>query len=503
MIAGRYELESEIGRGGMGAVWRAHDTLLGRTVALKRLGGVGTSDGPDRARAHREATLAARLNEPNVVAVHDLVEDDEGWSWLVMELVSGHTLSHEVAAHGALPSLQVASVGRQVADALAAAHAAGIVHRDVKPSNILLTPEGTVKLSDFGIARGDGDDALTRTGHVSGSPAYLPPEVARGERGGPEGDLWSLGASLFHAASGRAPYASPDGEASNAVGTLFRIVHDDPPRLDGNGALSMLVARLMSHDPDRRPSAAEASTALSLVTGDADPDATQAMVPPPPVADDDSTAVLGMPPVPMPGPELPAPPSRRSRWSRRRLAIAAGAAFLVLVLASFALSLGGGDSSDVANADETSTAPPAPTAEEIDAFVRQYVTTSAADPGAGFALLTDDARDAVGGFEPFQASWASMPGVSVAGITTDPETGAAAVTLQYIVTSTVEVPNTPAEPAPKDDKKGKKDEDDEDDDEGPRPGTRTETVSETVTRSLQVTVTRDGDDLKIDRSTIS
>lgn len=481
----------------MGAVWRAHDTLLGRTVALKRLGGVGTSDGPDRSRAHREATLAARLNEPSVVAVHDLVEDDEGWSWLVMELVSGHTLSHEVAAHGALPATQVASVGRQVADALAAAHAAGIVHRDVKPSNILLTPEGTVKLSDFGIARGDGDDALTRTGHVSGSPAYLPPEVARGERGGPEGDLWSLGASLFHAASGRAPYASPDGEASNAVGTLFRIVHDDPPRLDGNGPLAALVARLMSQDPDRRPTAAETSTALSLVTAEADPDATQALVPPPPVSDG-GTAVMGLPPVPMPTPDLPQPPRRGSSGrGRRRIVLPAVGALAVVLLAAIALSLGGDDSADVADASENGTPPPAPTAEEIDAFVRQYVTTSAADPGAGFALLTEDARDGVGGFEPFQASWVSMPGVTVAAITTDPATGGAAVTLQYTVTSTVEVPVEP------DDKKGKKKDDEDDDDEDSGPGTRTETVSETFTRSLQVTVTRDGPDLRIDRSSIS
>lgn len=496
MIAGRYELESEIGRGGMGAVWRAHDTLLGRTVALKRLGGVGTADGPDRARAHREASLAARLNDPSVVAVHDLVEDDEGWSWLVMELVPGHTLSQEIAVHGALPPHQVAAVGRQVADALAAAHAAGIVHRDVKPSNILLTPEGTVKLSDFGIARGDGDDALTRTGHVTGSPAYLPPEVARGGRSGPAGDLWSLGASLFHAASGRAPYASPDDEASNAVGTLFRIVHDDPPRLDGNSALATLVARLMSHDPDQRPTAAETSTALSLVTGEAEPEATQAMVPPPPVSDD-GTAVMNLPPVPMPVPDLPPPPRRgaTSGWGRRRLVLAGVAALVEVVLAAFALSLGGDEPTDVANAGETSTPPAAPTAEEIDAFVRQYVTTAVADPGAGFALLTEDARDAVGGFEPFQASWASMPGATVTAITTDPETGTADVTLQYTVTSTVEVPAGPEE------KKGKKDDDEDDDDPGP--GTRTETRTDTFTRSLQVTVSRDGDELRIDRSSVS
>ncbi len=496
MIAGRYELESEIGRGGMGAVWRAHDTLLGRTVALKRLGGVGTADGPDRARAHREASLAARLNDSSVVAVHDLVEDDEGWSWLVMELVPGRTLSQEVAANGALPDHQVASIGRQVADALAAAHAAGIVHRDVKPSNILLTPQGTVKLSDFGIARGDGDDALTRTGHVTGSPAYLPPEVARGQRSGPAGDLWSLGASLFHASTGRAPYAAPEGDSSNAVGTLFRIVHDEPPRLAGNGALATLVARLMHQDPERRPTAAETSTALSLVTGEAEPDATQAMVPPPPVSDE-GTAVMDLPPVPMPVPDLPPPPGRETSGRGRRLVLAAVGALAVIVLATFALSLGGDDPTDVASADETSTPPPAPTAEEIDAFVRQYVTTAAADPGAGFALLTEDARDDVGGFEPFQASWTSMPGVTVAAITTDPETGAAAVTLQYTVTSTVEVPVGPEE------KKGKKDDEDDDDDEGPGPETRTETVSETLTRMLQVTVTRDGDDLRIDRSSVS
>ncbi|MCK5891782.1 serine/threonine-protein kinase [Aeromicrobium sp.] len=487
MIAGRYELESEIGRGGMGAVWRAHDTLLGRTVALKRLGGVGTSDGPDRARAHREATLAARLNDAHVVAVHDLVEDDEGWSWLVMELVAGHTLSQEIAAHGALPAAQVASVGQQVADALAAAHAAGIVHRDVKPSNILLTPAGTVKLSDFGIARGDGDDALTRTGHVSGSPAYLPPEVARGETAGPAGDLWSLGASLFHAASGRAPYATPDGEASNAVGTLFRIVHDNPPRLEGHGALAALVARLMSHDPAARPSAAEASAALApLASGIG-------------TVEEPSTAVMDLPPVPLPLPDLPPPPGRAATTrGRRRALVVAAAALLVVALGTFALALGGDDSTDLADAAETSTAAPPPTAEEIDAVVRQYVTTSAADPGAGFALLTDEARDDVGGFEPFQASWASMPGVVIAAITTDPEAGTAEATLQYTVTSTVEVPAGPEE------KKGKKKDDDEDDDDaGPGPGTRTETVSETVTRTLQVGVTREDGELRIDRSSVS
>ncbi len=477
----------------MGAVWRARDTLLGRTVALKRLGGVGTADGPDRGRAHREATLAASLNDASIVSVHDLVEDDEGWSWLVMELVPGHTLSQEIRTHGALPAHQVASIGRQVADALAAAHAAGIVHRDVKPSNILMTPDGTVKLSDFGIARGDGDDALTRTGLVSGSPAYLPPEVARGERGGPAGDLWSLGASLFHAASGRSPYAPPEGESSNAVGTVFRIVHLEPPRLEGDGALSALVARLMNQEPSRRPSAAETSTALSLVTADDEPGATQALVPRPPV-EDEGTAMLGMPPVPLPEPDLPPPPKGDAHPTRRRswLVLAGAAALVVVLLGTLAVALGGEEASDSANAGEATT-PPAPTAEELDAFARQYVTTTATDPGAGYALLTEDARDAVGGFEPFQASWTSMPGVTVSAITTDPATGAASLTLQYTVTSTVEVP--------KEEKGPKKDDDDEDESKGP--GTETQTVSETVTRSLQLTIERDGDALRIASSTLS
>ncbi|GAA1724815.1 hypothetical protein GCM10009710_02000 [Aeromicrobium alkaliterrae] len=471
----------------MGAVWLARDTRLGRTVALKRLGGIGTADGVDRRRAEREAQLAARLNHVNVVAVHDLVEDDEGWSWLVMEHVAGRTLAHEIASE-TLSEARVAEIGRQVADALAAAHQAGIVHRDVKPSNILIAPNGIAKLSDFGIARGEGDDALTRTGHVSGSPAYLPPEVARGQHGGPEVDLWSLGATLFHAASGRSPYAAPDGEHSNPVGTLFRIVHDDPPRLPGHGALSTLVARLMTHEPDQRPSAAEAATALALVSGRAEPAETQAMVPLP-----DATDVL--PPVPLPLP--PPPAAKRSFVDRlpRWAVLAAAAALVVVLLGSLAVALGGDDSADVASAGETATTPPPPTAEEIDAYVRQYVATTAGDPGAGFALLSEDARESVGGFEPFQASWASMPGVTITALTVDAATGSAVATLQWTVTSTVEVPVEPK------DEKGPKKKDDEDDDEGP--GTQTQTVSETFTRTLQVTVERNDEQLQIASSSVS
>src|SRR4051812_36947212 len=161
----------------MGAVWLARDEVLGRPVALKRVGfGPGGSE-PDLERAEREARLAARLNHPHVVAIYDLVEDGED-RWLVMEYVAGVTLAALVRRDGALSPDQAAPVVRQSADALAAAHSAGIVHRDVKPSNILVGADGQVKLSDFGIARAQADASLTQTGLVTGSPAYLAPEIA-------------------------------------------------------------------------------------------------------------------------------------------------------------------------------------------------------------------------------------------------------------------------------------------------------------------------------------
>ncbi|MDO9497338.1 MAG: serine/threonine-protein kinase, partial [Nocardioides sp.] len=156
MIAGRYSLDREIGRGGMGAVWLGRDDVLGRQVALKRIGMSPGGSSPDLLRAEREARLAARLNHPHVVAVFDLVDEDDQ-QWLVMEYVEGSTLAELVRSNGALSPDQAAKIIVQAAEALAAAHEAGIVHRDVKPSNILVTPEGQVKLSDFGIARAEAD----------------------------------------------------------------------------------------------------------------------------------------------------------------------------------------------------------------------------------------------------------------------------------------------------------------------------------------------------------
>ncbi|MBJ7359938.1 serine/threonine-protein kinase, partial [Nocardioides sp.] len=254
MIAGRYTLDREIGRGGMGAVWSGTDLTLGRTVALKRIGTAPGGGTPDVKRAEREARLAARLNHPHVVAVFDLVDEPEsGDQWMVMEHVEGTNLSEIVRANGALPPDQVAPILTQVADALAAAHTAGIVHRDVKPSNILVGPDGNVKLTDFGIARTEADAALTQTGLVTGSPAYLAPEVASGQIATEASDVWSLGATLCHALVGKPPYEVGD----NVMGALYRIVNDDPPRPANAGWLAPVLVRSMVKDPAERWTAAQ------------------------------------------------------------------------------------------------------------------------------------------------------------------------------------------------------------------------------------------------------
>ena len=248
MIAGRYELDREIGRGGMGAVWLGRDTVLGREVALKRIGMMPGATAPDLQRAEREARLAARLNHPHVVAVFDLVTEGAE-TWLVMEYVEGVSLSGLIARDGALTPDEAAPLVRQAADALAAAHAAGIVHRDVKPSNMMVTPQGDVKLTDFGIARAEADASLTQTGLVTGSPAYLAPEVASGATAHEASDVWSLGATLFYLVTGKPPFDGSDRTSPPP--------HTDDARLDA------IIARCLADEPEERwPSAAELGEAL-------------------------------------------------------------------------------------------------------------------------------------------------------------------------------------------------------------------------------------------------
>jgi len=432
-VAGRYRLIREVGRGGMGAVWLAHDELLGRDVALKRLGhfeGVQS-----RVRAEREAQLAARLSHPNVVTVFDLAEDGDT-RWLVMEYVEGTTLSRLAALRDGLPADEATSVIRQAAEALRVAHAAGIVHRDVKPSNLIVAIDGTTKLTDFGIARGDADDTLTATGMLTGSPAYLAPEVASGVTATPASDMWSLGATLFQAVTGRPPYELGD----NVVAGLVRIVHDDPPRLPpGSGPLGTVLAGTMVKDPASRWTAAQVCAFLdnAVATGSAASHPTDTSP---------STRVMTTPTAALPAPSVPPPPPPRTRSGpvagprRSRLVWPLAAALLVLVLVLGAWLLGRSDgpsagpstspSTPAAStpAGRASSAPPpsaaaaaGPTAEEMTAFLRDYLDTVTSDTRAAFAMLTPSFQRASGGYAGYDSFWKHVRQATPSDIRADPK----------------------------------------------------------------------------------
>ena len=208
VLAGRYKLRTVIGRGGMGVVWRARDEVLGRDVAVKEILWPSQLDAADeealRQRALREAQTAARLDHPNIVRIYDVVEDN-GRPWIVMQLVPYRSLGDIVRDDGPLSPRRAAQIGLQILAAIRAAHAAGVLHRDLKPGNVLLGPEDQVVLTDFGTAIADESPTLTTSGIVIGSASYLAPERAGGQPGTPAADLWSLGATLYTAVEGRPP----------------------------------------------------------------------------------------------------------------------------------------------------------------------------------------------------------------------------------------------------------------------------------------------------------
>ena len=379
----------------MGAVWLGRDEVLGREVAIKRIGHQPGGTSPDLVRAEREAKIAARVNHPHVVAVFDLVQEDDQ-QWLVMEYVEGPTLAELIRDHGPMPTDQAAAILAQAAEALSAAHAAGVVHRDVKPSNILVTAEGQAKLSDFGIARAEADASLTQTGLVTGSPAYLAPEVASGQLATPASDVWSLGATLFHTLSGRPPYDVGD----NVLGALYKIVNEQPPRLDDAGWLTPLVAASMTHDPAARWSMADVAEFLRAGPGASVPiPAAPLGVVPPPSEPDHPTEVL------TPPPSLPPVPARRR--SGGVLPWLVGAAVLALaVMIGLIVYYGSQDSPDPPADDPTSQAPDDTTspgteanADEMEAFIGGYLTAAANDPATGFDMLTPEFQQESGGIE--------------------------------------------------------------------------------------------------------
>ncbi|GLW97650.1 serine/threonine protein kinase [Microtetraspora sp. NBRC 16547] len=233
LLIDRYELTTTLGRGTMGTVWRAFDRTLGRDVAVKEIRQDPTLSAEQRRelreRMIREGRAAARISHPSVATIYDAIEID-GSPWIIMELVEGRSLEQVIEDEGPLPPRLVAEVGCDLLDALRAAHLQGILHRDVKPSNVLITETGRVVLTDFGIAKTEGDSALTRTGMVIGSPGYTSPERARGDHTGPESDLWSLGATLYFAVEGRPAY-----ERATVAETLSALMTEsaDPPTQAG------------------------------------------------------------------------------------------------------------------------------------------------------------------------------------------------------------------------------------------------------------------------------
>src|ERR687895_2865898 len=261
LVGGRYRLTTVVGRGGMGTVWRAQDELLDPAVAGKEGLLPPGLDAPERdilyQRTFREARASARLNHPGVVTVHDVVQED-GRPWIIMELVRARPLQEIIDQDGPLPPGRVAEIGMQLLEALNHAHAAGILHRDVKPSNVMIAADGRAVLTDFGIAQMPGEVTLTQTGLVMGSPAYIAPERAQGDKAMPASDLWALGATLYTAVEGHSPY-----ERGDAMAALAATLTEDPPPPRRAGPLGPVLQGLLVRDPARRMPAGAALPLLA------------------------------------------------------------------------------------------------------------------------------------------------------------------------------------------------------------------------------------------------
>lgn len=319
-ISDRYELLAELGRGGMGIVWRALDARLGREIALKEVKlpqGMGEEDRKLlRRRVMREARTAAGLAHPGAVTVFDVIDEDER-IYIAMELIDAPTLSELVQREGPLSPERAARIALDLLDVLEAAHRQGIVHRDVKPANVMITANDRAKLADFGIAVVTDDPKLTASGYILGSPAYMAPEQAEGKRSQPATDLWGLGVTLYFALMGRSPFVR-----AHPIATLQSVLNDEvvPPE----GPLAGVIGDLLAKDPADRPSPAELRPRLQHLHD----------VPPAPPVE-----VRTVAPVEVPALRTPAPEPRASR-SRLGL-ILAGVGLLIAVVVGSAMLFGG------------------------------------------------------------------------------------------------------------------------------------------------------------------
>jgi eukaryotic-like serine/threonine-protein kinase len=448
-VGGRYRLDERIGAGAMGAVWRGTDMLLNRTVAIKELLAAAaphTAEGGDaleesRQRIMREGRIGARLQHPHVISMFDVVVHDDR-PWLVMEYLPSKSLAQILAEKGPLSPTEVADIGAKVAAGLAAAHNAGVVHRDVKPGNVLIGEDGRVKLTDFGVSRAVDDVQLTRTGLIAGTPAFLAPEIARG--GGPTAasDIFALGATLYAAVEGEPPF----GLNANAYALLHKVATGEvrPPR--EAGPLTGEIMKLLRKEPEERPSATQARDALAAIAAG---------------RSGTGTAVFEMPrtdPGPPTGHFVPAEvttPARAPEVRRGRTPVLIGVlAVLVVggVLAAVLLAnrptagTGGQPTSPPpaaaatptpTRAAPTTTPTTAPTtasttvstaapAGDPVAFVQNYYALLPGNTDAAFAMLGPDARAASGGRDGFDNFYGSLESVSVRDVEKTGENSASA-----------------------------------------------------------------------------
>jgi hypothetical protein len=316
IASGRYHLLSPIGRGGMGQVWRARDEVLGREVAVKEVVFPDTPADTERSairtRVIREARASARISHSGVVTVYDVLQE-EGRAYIVMELLPGRSLADRVKAEGPLEPLEAARIGAEVLAILRAAHTEGIIHRDVKASNVLFTDTGGVKLADFGIASIRDEASITLSGQVFGSPHYMSPEQAAGTRSSPATDLWGLGATLFYAVEGHLPF-----RGDHPLSVLNAVLHEDIPELQRAGSLGPVIDALLRKDPNERVTDEEAARMLAEVAA-AKPAPAAAPAPPEDTAAPEAATgrELQAPPVERAEPHVePAAPrsGRRSGW---------------------------------------------------------------------------------------------------------------------------------------------------------------------------------------------
>ncbi|MFJ1754281.1 serine/threonine-protein kinase [Kitasatospora sp. NPDC088134] len=331
LIGGRYRLLERLGAGGMGTVWRAHDEVVDRDVALKEPRVPDHLTDAERRtaflRMEREARAAARIDHPSVVAIHDVASED-GRPWIVMELVRGASLA-ETLEEGTLAPAEAARIGLAVLGALTAAHEAGVLHRDVKPGNVMLGRHGRVVLTDFGIAQVEGEQTLTETGAFVGSPEYLAPERVLGRRPGPASDLWALGITLYQAVEGVSPF-----RRQTTPSTLQAILLAELPPPQQAGELTDLITGLLRKEPEARLAAPEARPLLHTAT---------APLPPPAVLRVATVADGALPPA-----------AERTRWNRLRRRLrtrtglaGTGAGVLALaLLAGLVVALTGDDLPD-------------------------------------------------------------------------------------------------------------------------------------------------------------